>query len=91
MSNRDIVRRLVALLNTLQELSGSRAVDIDGNTVPIGGLPGFDSLNGVEATVMVCEEFKFSFPKANIFVNEAGTRPLTVTQVAKCVATHIAK
>jgi acyl carrier protein len=85
MTGDEVVRRIIKVLHQVQEWSGKPRVTIGADTKPIGGLPGFDSLNGVEVTTMICDEFKFDFPRPNIFVNDAGNRARTVSQVAKCV------
>jgi hypothetical protein len=51
---RPIVRqRLVKVLTAIQRNAGREAPEITDDTIPFDHLPGFDSVNGVEAAVML--------------------------------------
>jgi acyl carrier protein len=84
-----IVQRIARILDDVQKLSGHPRAEISGSTRPIGDLPEFDSLNGVEVTVMLCQEFGFEFPLTNIFVSDDGAKARSVSQVARCVKSLI--
>jgi len=86
--NRDEV--LIVVVEILQELQaslGEEAEEIDDMTKPIGGLRKFDSLTGVEATVICLERFEIDDSKKimSLFVGEDKEgRPyaLTVGEIA---------
>ena len=91
MEKAEIVRRVTGILSKVQKISGRKTVAITGQTRPIGGLPDFDSLNGVEASVLIAQEFSIEFPRSNILVNDSGTAPLSVSQIADYVGKSISK
>jgi acyl carrier protein len=85
MEKTDAVGVVVRVLKTVQELSGHQAVEISDSTCPIGDLIQFDSLCGVEASVLISTELGFELPGVNAFVNEQGTKALTVGEIADVI------
>lgn len=83
MKESDVIQVLCDTLAELQRMSGREAVAIAATTCPIGGLPDFDSLNGVEASVALESKLGVQLDGVNIFVNESGSRALTISEVAK--------
>lgn len=77
-----VTKVVIEVLTELQEMSGREAIPISSSTCPIGDLDGFDSLNGVEATVELSERLGFDVPAINAFVDETGTKALTVAEIA---------
>jgi len=82
------VEHLVALieeiLQQVQTMSGRPPATVGGGTVPIGDLQGFDSLNGLEVTILLAERIGYAIPgDVNLFVSEDGRRALTVRQIAE--------
>ena len=51
MKLEDIENLLIEVASDLQKMSGREAVNLTSESSPLIDLPGFDSLNGVEATV----------------------------------------
>lgn len=87
MNRKEIVDSLSEILIEFQEDVTNDVADIDEDTRPIGDLPGFDSLAGIDATVHCVERFGLndSDEVQSLFVGEdAQGRPcaLTVGQVA---------
>ncbi len=84
MERIEIERRLIETLHEVQELSGCVRVEINSNTCPIDDLDGFDSLRGVETTVLLAmkmkQEFKAGKGEVNVFVSKDGRRVLSVEE-----------
>jgi hypothetical protein len=82
MANRqELVRMVVELLHKIQEISGREIPShMTERTIPIGGLPGFDSLNGIELTVMLPESVRWS--GRNLCVSEDGRKALSIGEIA---------
>jgi uncharacterized small protein (DUF1192 family) len=79
---------LVFLLKELQKLSGYDEDEITENTKPVGGISGFDSMRGLEATITCFGKFGISPEKVkvqNLFVLEKDTpqRALSIGEVAE--------
>jgi hypothetical protein len=85
MERKDIERRLIETLHEVQELSGCARVEINLQTCPIYDLDGFDSLRGVESTVLLAvklnKEFKTGKGEVNVFVSKDGRRVLKVEEI----------
>jgi len=83
-----IVKELVSLLTDSQVRAGDLDPTIIPTTTPVGGLKGFDSLAGVDATIDI--EIHFGLPenpkRESLFV-ETGSkgipRALTVGEIAQ--------
>ncbi len=74
---------VIGVIAEIQEMSGRECPDLGGKTKPIGDVPGFDSLNALEATVAVEARLKMDVPnEANIFINDAGDTALSVREIA---------
>ena len=82
MNKAKVIEVIANVLTELQSISGRESVPISGTTCPIGDLDGFDSLNGVEATVELSDRLDLDLPGVNGFVNEQGNKALTLSQVA---------
>ena len=55
MNQTELEEMLIEVVCRLQELSGREKVSVTSDTKPVLDMPGFDSLNGVEATVEVLD------------------------------------
>jgi hypothetical protein len=53
MTRNDAIKKVAEALRMIQKISGRPVDEITEGTIPIGGLAGFDSLNGVEVAVIV--------------------------------------
>jgi hypothetical protein len=88
MNQGEIVRMVTAVLQETQTLSGRVWQSVDLNTRPIGQLEGFDSLCGLEATLMLEAKLGCSFEES-VFVSADGTRALALREIAAAIATHV--
>jgi len=80
----DLIARIKPVLRKIQEISDRPCEEITDETVPIGDLHGFDSLNSIEAMMMLSAEINFEIPgDGNLFVSENGRRALTVHGIAE--------
>jgi acyl carrier protein len=77
---------VLAVLEEIQKSSGRAFSEVAPDDEPIGALDGFDSLTGIEATVMIEEKLGCNLDLESIFVSQDGRRALTLEQIAKRVA-----
>lgn len=91
MTKEKAIQEIVAVLKFVQEMSGREVGEIDEKTSPIGDLAGFDSLCGVEASVYLSEKLEIDIPGTNAFVNEKGTKALTVGEMAEAICQSVEK
>lgn len=80
MNRKKIYNLVVEKLRIIQNLSEGEIVEINEDTVPIGGLAGFDSLNGLEFTTMIAEVIPLD-KKVRLCVSVDGKKPLSVKQI----------
>lgn len=85
MKKTEVVNAVIDVLKSVQEISGRDVGEIVGATCPIGDLDGFDSLSGVEASALLSDRIGFELPGVNAFVNEEGTKALSVNQIADAI------
>lgn len=83
MNHAEVLSVLLDVLTSIQQNSGRDIAAISGDTCPVGDLDGFDSLNGVEATVELADRLGIEISGTSVFVNESGTKALSVTEVAE--------
>ena len=69
------------VLRDVQEISGEEYVDIGPGDKPLGTLGGFDSLKGIEATVMVQDRLGCEIERDSLFVSEDGQRAMTLGEI----------
>jgi len=89
MTKSEIEQLLIKIVCGLQDLSGREKVEVTPGTRPIHDLPGFDSLNGVEATIEVGDELHLEFDFNNVLV--ADEKVLTIEQAATRLLDCMAK
>lgn len=80
MIQTEIEQMLIAVVCDIQRLSGREAVPVSVATCPIYDMPGFDSLNGVEATVDALGRLGLDLEFNNVFVEQ--DKALTIQQAA---------
>jgi acyl carrier protein len=81
MTKKDIVILIKEVLVEIQDWNGEEETKITSNTVPIGGLAGFDSLSGVEFTVQISK--KIPIPdNENLCVSCDKVKALSVGEIA---------
>ena len=90
MDKQEIVTKVVQTLAHVQEVSGRSSAGIGASTRPVGGVEGFDSLSGVEATVMLTESLGVDLPEDyNPFISNDGKRALSVSEIADNLSTYV--
>lgn len=82
MTTARILQTIIDVLSEIQTISGREVIAMSGNTCPIGQLPGFDSLNGIEVTLELSSRLGYDFEVDNLLVDDAGHRALTIGEVA---------
>ena len=92
MIKSDIEKAIVGALAEIQAISGRELAEIEGTTRPIGDLPGFDSLNGVEATIEIGVRLGFEVPPdVNLFIEKNRHVAATVNDIVDRVCDLVAK
>ena len=90
MERQEIVAAVVQTVAQVQEASGRSSAGIGASTRPVGGVEGFDSLSGVEATVMLSESLGVDLPEDyNPFISNDGKRALSVGEIADSLSIYI--
>ena len=70
MTQSEIENMLIGIVCELQTLSGREEVNVDKDTCPLDDMPGFDSLNGVEATIELASKLGVTIDLNDVFVEE---------------------
>lgn len=90
MEKQLIIDKVVQTVTCVQQMSGRPSTEIGVSTRPVGGVEGFDSLSGVEATVMLSESLGVELPEDyNPFISTDGKRALSVGEIADTLSTYI--
>ncbi len=76
---KEIFNILKEVLDEVQNISGREIIEIDEDTVPIGGIPGFDSMNGLELLVMLPDNITWS--GKNLCISDDGMRALSIKEI----------
>lgn len=80
MKRKELIKAILDTLVQIQKISGREVPpDMDSRTRPIGGLPGFDSLSGLELTMMLPEEIEWE--GRNLCVSDDGKKALNVGEI----------
>lgn len=80
MNKGEIELILMDAVKKIQEASGREVVAMKTSMRPVLDMPGFDSLNGVEATVEALSRLNLQLQFNNAFVEDA--RALTIGEAA---------
>lgn len=72
MTQSEIETVLISVVRELQALSGRVEVNVTKDTCPLNDMPGFDSLNGVEATIEVVDRLKIKIEDNDIFAENGN-------------------
>ena len=90
MDRQQIVTKVVQTVAQVQEVSGRPSAGIGVSTRPVRDVEGFDSLSGVEATVMLSESLGVDLPEDyNPFISRDGKQALSVGEIADSLTTYI--
>ena len=82
MEKDEITKEVIKAITEIQKTSGRIAEGINSATKPIGGAKGFDSLNAVEATVILSKSLRYEFSANNLFVSDDGKRALSIAEIS---------
>ena len=90
MDRQEIIAKVIETVVQVQVVSGRSSTGIGLSTRPVGGLEGFDSYSGVEATVMLSHTLGVDLPDDyNPFISKDGKRALSVGEIADSLSTYI--
>jgi len=82
MDKSAVMGKVIDAVRQVQEASGRPVGNISGGTRPIQDVAGFDSLSGVEATVILSESLGHDLPDDyDPFVSKDGRRALSVREI----------
>ena len=81
MSPETVRAVVIDVLQEIQQVSGRSWSEQGSTSVPISTLDGFDSLSGVEATVMIEAKLGCRLDIETVFVSEDGRRALSIGEV----------
>ena len=81
MDAKGIESMVVAALRHAQEISGEDYADIGPGDTPLGKLDGFDSLKGIEVTVMIEGGLGWEIERDSLFVSEDGDHATTLAEI----------
>ena len=82
MEKTEVVRKVVEVIGNVQQESGRTPPDLTADTYVYTEIDGFDSLNGVEATVILCERLGNAELADDLFLPEKGHRDISVGEIA---------
>lgn len=81
MAGLDIKKAVLDTITEIQSLSGRQIPDkLEDDECPIGSVDGFDSINAVEATVILSTKLNCEID-FNPFISEKGTKALNLSQI----------
>ena len=88
MDRNTVVSQVIDAVKQVQESSGRTAVGIGSDTRPFKDVEGFDSLSGVEATVLLSQFLGRELPDS-VFTLSEGSRILSVKEIAENVCRYM--
>lgn len=84
MEKQEVISKVIQAVGEVQDASGRSSGQIGPTTRPIGDVKGFDSLSGVESTIVLSESLGCDIPDTfNPFISPDGHRALTVEEIAE--------
>lgn len=86
MTKSEVTEAVMTAIAEIQENSGDVVPEFRPDTTAIGGIPGFDSLRGLELSVSMGRVFNVP-DDVNVCVSDDGSRALTIAEItAKLMA-----
>lgn len=83
MNQIELEQLIIEVLREIQSKSGQPPSKIDRQTHPLGGIPGFDSVLAVEASVELEHHLGREVPDINVFFDEDDERTLSIQEAAE--------
>ncbi len=80
MGRREVTDTLIAAIVEIQKMSGDEVPRLGPDTVVVNGIPGFDSLRGLELSVAMGGVYNVG-EGVNICVSGDGKRALTIAEI----------
>ena len=87
MDKQEVENLLIAVVTEIQKMSGRDYVEVTSDSKPLLDMPGFDSLNGVEATVDVLSKLNLELDIVSIFANDIEA--ISIGEAAEIVISHM--
>ncbi|MBN1807310.1 MAG: hypothetical protein JW837_18840 [Sedimentisphaerales bacterium] len=81
MTYAEAVKLVIRIVLEIQEISDKKTIRVSERTIPIGGLPGFDSMSGVDLAAMVDAEINIG-AVGNLCASQDGKRALSISEIA---------
>ncbi len=81
MNRENVLQLVVGAVTDIQRLSGRDTAGIGPAMRPVGGLAGFDSLNGLETVTALSGSTGLNLPD-DLFIASNGRRGLSIDEVA---------
>ena len=89
MDNVEIRAAVIAALSTVQTSGGRPPPSMKDDTKPIGDIDAFDSLSGVEATILIEQRLGCTLSQGSAFVSADGKKALTISGIVERVGQMI--
>jgi acyl carrier protein len=80
--------KLIEVITDIQNKSGHPITTIDDDTCPVEELPGFDSLNTIEAITIISIQLNLEIESEIMFQKENGHNP-TIREIARRIANNL--
>lgn len=88
MNAQEILELINVAINTIQEKTGREVRPLTDRTRPIGDLPGFSSLNGLELSIMLSKDLPLG-PDFNPCISDDGERALSMAEIVERISANI--
>ena len=82
MTQSEIEKIVIMVLTELQAGTGNMSVEITSQTIPLQDLDFFDSLLGIETTILLDEKLGIKWKEDSVFTEVESTNQLSVAQIA---------
>jgi len=86
MTQHEVTNAVIAAIVDIQRKSEDEIPELAPDTVVIDGIPGFDSLRGLELSVAMSGVFEIG-DDVNICISDDGKRALTVAEISEKLMT----
>lgn len=88
--NEEIKSTVINVLIDIQSSNDLEVPRMGDDVCPLRDLPGFDSLNAVETTVMLSEIFDYEFDQ-NLILTPPGEKLLTISDISNRIVEILEK
>ena len=88
MDKNEVMDKVADSIRQVQETSGRTVAEVSPNTCPFIDIDGFDSLNGIEATLILSDSLGVKLPDS-VFLPKEGHQSLSVSEIADSLCNTI--